>query len=228
MQPNKSWTPWGFVPGLVTFVGGVAAIFIGFGLLTLIPAVGFGAEYTLDDHVCVTTSVDESAYFDESRFGRASSKGVRSIPTETAHCKPLDAFEHPYAVHVLAQVGYTPIAIAVFVLAWSFRRIIKQTWENGPFHPDTTRRLDHFRWVAASTVGAALLVDWVARGVKLQLLTDEPWPGLRFVQTAALVWVAVALVVWFCEFGTRQRHDAWQQGLAHRPDGDDPGGDGRV
>jgi hypothetical protein len=220
MQPNKSWTPWGFVPGLVTLVGVVAAIYIGFGLLALIPATGFGAENTLEDHLCVTTSVDESAYFDDSGFGKASSKGVRSMPTETAHCEPFDFFDHPNAARTLAQIGHTPIAIAVLVLALLFRRIIKQTWENGPFHLDTTRRLSRFRWIVAGAVGAALLIQWIAHGVTLQLLTDDPWPGLAFMRTTALVWVAAALVTLLCEFGARQRQDAWQQGLNARPGGE--------
>jgi hypothetical protein len=214
----------------VTVVGVGAAAVIGFGLLALIPASGVSLGDGLDDQMCVTTSVDETAFLDESGFGKASSKGVKAMPTETAHCKPYDSFEHPYAARVLAQIGGTPIAIAVLVLALMFRGIIKQTWENGPFHPDTTRQLSRFRWVVAGAVGAALLAEWVALGVKLQLLTDETWPGLSFLRTTALVWVAAALVGALCEFGVRQRQDAWHQGLAHRAggDGEDPNGDGRV
>ena len=161
----------------MTIVGVVAAIGVGFGLVALVPATGITLGDSLDDQMCVTTS-NETAYLDESTLGKASSAGVRSMPTESAHCKPYDDFEHPYAARLLAQIGGTPLAIAVLALALMFRRIIQQTWEHGPFHPETARRLSRFRWVAAGAVGAALFVDWLALGVKLQLLTDEMWPGL--------------------------------------------------
>jgi hypothetical protein len=222
MQPNTSWTPWGVVRILVTVVGIGAAIGIGFGLLALTPSSGVGLGDGLDDQMCVTTSVDDIAYLDDSGFGKASSSGVKAMPTETMHCKPYDSFDHPYAAHVLAQVGGTPLAIAVLVLALMFRQIINQTWENGPFHPDTTRRLSRFRWIAAGAVGAALLFQWIAHGVTLQLLTDDAWPGLGFLRTTALVWVGAALVTALCEFGTRQRQDAWQQGLNAQPGGQGP------
>jgi hypothetical protein len=222
MQPNTSWTPWGVVRILVTVVGIGAAIGIGFGLLALIPSSGVGLGDGLDDQMCVTTSADDIAFLDDSQFGKASSSGVKALPTETMHCKPYDSFDHPYAAQALAQVGGTPLAIAVLILALMFRRIINQTWEHGPFHPETTRRLSRFRWIVAGAVGAALLIDWVVQGVKLQLLTDDPWPGLAFVRTTALVWVAAALVTLLCEFGARQRQDAWQQGLNAQPGGEGP------
>ena len=229
MQTDTLSTPWGVVRILVTVVGVGAAIAIGFGVLALVPASGITLGDSLDDQMCITTS-NETAYLDESTLGKASSDGVRSMPTETAHCKPYDDFDHPHAARLLAQIGGTPLAIAVLALALMLRRIISQTWENGPFHPETTRRLSRFRWVAAGAVGAALLVDWVALGVKLQLLTDEMWPGLSFLRTIAFVWLAAAMVGWLCEFGVRQRQDAWQQGLAHQAggEGEGPDGDGRV
>ena len=222
MQPNKSWTPWGFIPGLITLIGVGAVVLIGIGLLAQIPTSGISWGDSIDDQLCVTTKVDETVFMDKSSLGKASRDGVRSTPAETLHCKPYDRFTHPSAARALQQIGPMPIAVAILVLALSFRRIIKQSWENGPFHPDTTLRLDRFRWLAAGAVGTALLVDWAALGIKLQLLTDEGWPGLSFLRATALVWVAAALVSWLCAFGARQRQDAWQQGLAHGGDGDGP------
>ena len=102
-------------------------------------------------------------------------------------------------------------------LALTFRRIIKQTWDTGPYHLDAVRLMDRFRWWAAGAVATALVIQWVVEGIKLQLLTDEPWPGGVIPWTAVMVWVAATLITTHCENVARRRD---------QPEGRDD--DGRV
>lgn len=222
MQPNKPATPWGVVAWLVTLAAALAAGLIGITLLSLIPSSGITMGDNLDDQMCITARVGDGMYDYEESFGKASSDGVRTATDVRAYCKPYDEFDHPYAARVLDQVSGTLPLIAFFGLMLGLRQIIKQTWDNGPFHPYTVRRLNRFRWWAAGAIGVALIADWVLRGIELQLLTDEMWPGLTFLRPTLFVFLTVMVISVVCDFGARQRHEAWEQGRAQGPD------DGRV
>ncbi len=222
MQPNKTPTPWGAVTWLVTLAGAIAALGIGFTVLALIPSSGWSMGDSLEEQMCVTTSQSETLYDDESTFGKPTSDNVRTATAERVYCKPYDAFEHPYAARALDQVEGVLPAVAFLGVMLGLRRIIKQTWENGPFHQDTVRRLSRFRWWATGAIGVALIGDWVLNGIELQLLTDEMWPDMWFVQPTVIGLLAMTAVVMVCDFGARQRHEAWEQGRAQGPD------DGRV
>ncbi|WP_332644347.1 hypothetical protein [Aeromicrobium sp.] len=222
MQPNKSTTPWGAVAWLVTLAAALAAAVMGIVLLTLIPSSGFTMGDSLEEQMCIIAPTGDEMFEYENSFGKTTSDGVRTATAERAYCKPYDEFEHPYAARVLDQVSGTIRLIAFVGSMMVLRRIIKQTWENGPFHQDTVRRLSRFRWWATGAIGIALIGDWVLNGIELQLLTDEMWPGPSFVEHTVFVLLALTAVVMVCDFGSRQRHEAWEQGRTQGPD------DGRV
>jgi hypothetical protein len=177
---------------------------------------------SLEVQMCVTAPASDTLYDSEDSFGKATSDGVRTAATERVYCKPYNAFQHSYAARVLDQFSGTVRLFAFFGSMLGLRRIIKQTWENGPFHQDTVRRLSRFRWWATGAFGIALIGDWVLNGIELQLLTDEMWPGPSFVEHTVFVLLALTVAVMVCDFGARQRHQAWEQGRTQGPD------DGRV
>lgn len=213
MQPNKSWSPWRNVSSVVMFFAVGSAILLGLSLLALLPASGISTGDGLEDHVCITTSRGgEDLYEDDSTFGKASSNGVRSSEVGHMHCKAYDDFDHPYAAHLLAQSDGMPMLIAFVGLMFALRGIINRTWESGPFHVDAVRLLDRFRWWATGAVAVAVAMQWVFKGIELQLLTDEPWPGLGIPWTVIVVWVALTLATTYCETVARRRGDGPSHG----------------
>lgn len=208
MQPNATATPWDSVRGLVTAAMVISWIIVGLGLLSLIPGSGFSTGDSLENQMCITVSKGESLYDDESTFRKTSESGVMtSAESGRAYCKPYDAFEHSYAARVLSEMSYTPMAIVILGLVLGLRRIIKRTWDTGPYHLDAVRLLDRFRWWAAGAVAAAVAIQWVVKGVKLQLLTDEPWPGGGIPWSAVVVWVIATVITTHCENVARRRDD---------------------
>jgi hypothetical protein len=203
MQPNRSRTPWGWVASVATYVAVATGILIGIGLLALLPTGSFSADDSLDEHMCVTISRN-ALYDDESAFGKADANHVRSAETGRAYCKAYDDFEHPYAARMLSQYGGTPMLIAVFGIALTLRRIIERTWDSGPFHVDAIRLFDRFRWWAAGAVAAATAIQWVCKGIRVQLLTDEPWPDLSIPWLVVIVWIALTLTTTHLETVARR------------------------
>lgn len=214
MQPNKPATPWGSLAKLVTGAIVICALVAGASLMTIVPGTGWSSGSGLEDHLCVTTNNDLSS--DESLFGSYNNDGIATAPTGHMMCKSYDDFSYATGARLLSGVEGLPIVLAVLGLLIGFRRIISKTWAAGPFHGDTVRLLDRFRWWVAGALGAALLIDWTIRGLKLRLLSDEPWSGAGFLFTVPLAWVIVTLISGVCAFGARQREEAFRRGLDDR------------
>lgn len=213
MQPNKAATPWGAVSTLVAVGIALALVYLGAIVVAAVPGSGLTLGSSLDEHICVTVAADD-VMVDDTSFSQPDRDGVRRAPTREDVCRDLDEFDHPAAVRALSVGASAPLPIAVLLLLLGLRRIVRRTWDDGPFTTAAAQMLSQFRWSATLTVFIAVTVRWVLDGIAGDLVVDRPWGSPGFLWPTLGTFLGVMFIAGVCQFGAHQRRDAYQRGLA--------------
>jgi hypothetical protein len=213
MEPNSPVTPWGAASTIVTVLTWLAAIWTALLILVTIPATDWSAP-PIDGHVCTTVTVADDEDISEDAFGAPDANGNRTAPVRESVCKPEGRLSHPTLAHSLSNATFLPLGLAAIGLTLALRRVITRSRDEGPFSPEAVRLLRPLRWQAPFAVMAAVIVSWVLSGISADLIADASWQRWNFLYPPLGAFLAIASISAVCEFGARQRQDAYDRGVA--------------